>query len=192
MFWKKKPKVQQQDPIIIEWPLPTFKYHKDPIKTGVIKEETIICECCGKQSRYKYEGPIYSIEEINTICPYCISDGTMYKKYDAQFSDFYQGDVDQKHINEFLHHNPGYTSWQTNEVPVHCKDFTEFIGYVGYKEIQEMGLEATLQSQIESNSKELCQNIEDFKNAFVNNGQIQGYLFRCLTCKKYILHVDFT
>ena len=44
-------------------PLPIFKYHPDPLKTGSIKPSSAECACCGTSRGYIYAGPVYTIEE---------------------------------------------------------------------------------------------------------------------------------
>ena len=63
-------------------------------------------------------------------------------------------------------------------------DFCEFIAYVGWKEIVEMGLENSVEFTSES------EGYSEHKEHIINGSSCQGYLFRCLNCKKYILYVD--
>lgn len=60
----------------------------------------------------------------------------------------------------------------------------QFIAYVGWKEIIEMGLENSVEFATEA------EGYSEHKECIVNGSSCQGYLFRCLNCKKYILYVD--
>lgn len=62
--------------------LPFFKYYPDPLKTGEFEtDETVTCECCGKETDVYYTGPFYSVEDIEYLCPECIANGKASKKY---------------------------------------------------------------------------------------------------------------
>ncbi|QDQ02604.1 CbrC family protein [Lysinibacillus fusiformis] len=58
-----------------------------------------------------------------------------------------------------------------------------FIGYVGWSEIVEKGIEDEIE-----NFTEMA--IEDLQLYLINDGQLQGYLFQCLECGKYCLYAD--
>ena len=45
---------------------------------------------------------------------------------------------------------PCYRGWQQEYWPAHCGDFCEFIAYVGWKEIVEMGLENSVEFATEA------------------------------------------
>ena len=57
--------------------LPTFRYHPDPMDTGAFEEseEGVLCDCCGKTTHIFYTGPFYAEEDIEYLCPECISSG---------------------------------------------------------------------------------------------------------------------
>ncbi len=98
--------------------LPSFQYHPDPIATGAIKASDEVCECCDKPRGYIYTSTIYAEEEIEFICPWCISDGSAANKYDGLFSDNYplqESGVSQEAISEVCERTPGYNSWQQEE-----------------------------------------------------------------------------
>lgn len=172
--------------------IPNFRYHPDPIKTGAFKEgEEQKCDCCGKPTKIVYNSPFYTAcDDIDCICPECISSGAAALKFDGEFQDADSvGDVsDPSKLDELIHRTPGYIGWQQEYWLAHCDDFCAFIGYVGWDDIVEMGLEA----QIEKNyNKEInFFDFNDVKENMINNGSMQGYLFQCLHCKEYFLYVD--
>ncbi len=65
--------------------LPKFKYHPDPIKTGAFVKSDKTCESCSTNRGYIYTGSIYCTQNVNSICPWCISDGSAAKKFKATF-----------------------------------------------------------------------------------------------------------
>lgn len=67
--------------------LPYFKFHPEPLKTGAIVVEAITCECCGKDSDYRYDGPFYSEKEVTDLCPDCIANGQAATRFDGCFTE---------------------------------------------------------------------------------------------------------
>lgn len=171
--------------------IPTFKYHPDPLGTGAfIKGEPQICECCGKETEIWYEGPFYSEEEIECLCPECIASGKAAEKFDGMFQDDFslEKKLEPEKIDELIHRTPGYMGWQQEFWLAHCDDYCAFVGYVGWKEIVDMGLEKEIE---ETYDKKLDYfEFEDIKKNLQNGGSMQGYLFRCLHCKKHFLYID--
>jgi uncharacterized protein CbrC (UPF0167 family) len=60
--------------------LPIFKYHPDPIKTGAIEVTSATCECCGIAQGFRATSTIYAKEQVETICPWCIANGSAAEK----------------------------------------------------------------------------------------------------------------
>ena len=66
--------------------LPKFRYHPDPLETGsFIEGEAKICPCCGKESSTYYAKSPYAQDDVDYLCPVCISNGEAAKKFDAEF-----------------------------------------------------------------------------------------------------------
>lgn len=78
--------------------LPRFPYHRDPIASGSVRESNAACECCGKSRGVLYKGVVYSLHTVESLCPWCIADGTAEHKYDASFFDAYFCDENRKCI----------------------------------------------------------------------------------------------
>jgi len=170
--------------------LPKFKYHPNPIETRAFETvETVICDCCGKQTRIYYTGPFYAVDEVEYLCPDCIASGKAAKKFNGEFQDnrFIDQVDDEEKVDELIHRTPGYSGWQQEDWLAHCKDFCEFIGYVGWNELVEMGIADEVLVDYKENG---VYSIENVKNHLVNGGAMQGYLFRCLHCGKYRIHID--
>ena len=166
-----------------------FKYHPDPLKTGAFKDDKAeICDCCKKSTNIYYEGPFYSSEEVKHLCPTCISTGEASKKFDGEFQDPASCDKVPKkeYVEELCRRTPGYRGWQQEYWLAHCDDFCAFIGYVGWNDLIEMGIDEQIEKDYIENGD---MNIEIIKKC-VSNGQLQGYLFQCLTCGQYRLYVD--
>lgn len=67
--------------------IPKFKYHLDPIGTGAFHQgEERTCDCCRRKTNIWYELPFYTTEDdIECICPVCISTGEAAEKFEGSF-----------------------------------------------------------------------------------------------------------
>lgn len=189
-------------------PLPAFKYHPAPLDTGAFKQDkTVTCDCCGQQTTTYYTSPFYSAEHIEYLCPWCIADGQAAQKFGGCFQDessIENGEVEYDADGEFsgvrnpypqdkedilIKQTPGYCGWQQEYWLAHCGDFCAFIGYVGWDEIKNrLGEFADLAGDCEAFGMES----ESLEKYLRNNGDCQGYLFRCLDCGKLRLWADFS
>ena len=172
--------------------LPLFRYHPDPLSTGAVKQEKITCPVCKRTRAYYYDGPFYSEEEIEKICPWCIKDGTAAYKFDGCFVDIPSESekCDRLKLEELCYRTPSYTAWQQADWPTHCNDFCAFIAYVGWKELEERDLLEELEPDINRLIEEYGTSREQFAGWLRNDGDMQGYLFRCLHCRKHRLFCD--
>lgn len=174
--------------------LPTFRYHPKPLQTGAftVCEDGEKCDCCGKTTKFVYTNPFYAEEEVDCLCPACIASGKAAKKFDGYFQDpesLDEGVADASKLAELTQCTPGYNSWQQERWRVHCGDFCAFVGYVGKKEIEEMGILEELLAddiwfEISDDPRELIDVLE-------KDGRVQGNLFQCLHCGRYLIWVDF-
>ncbi len=170
--------------------IPTFKYNPDPIKLGVIKQEATICPSCGESRDYLYDGPFYSEEEVEGICPWCIADGLAADRFDGEFQDSASCESVEKkeYIDELVHKTPGFVAWQQEQWLSHCGDFCAIVEYVGWKEIEH--LEDELAEDIEAICTDFGLTKDEFKRALKKDGNLQGYLFRCIHCNTHRLYAD--
>ncbi len=173
--------------------LPFFKYHPDPLATGAFTQADPpkTCQCCGKPAPVYYEGPFYSVEDVFCLCPDCIASGQAARKFQGEFQDpcsVDEGVQDLAKLEELICRTPGYRGWQQEHWRAHCGDYCAFLGYVGYRELKQMGIvEQVLE---DSMWEEWCEAPEELLHALDNGGSVQGYLFRCLHCGKYLLWID--
>ena len=55
--------------------LPVFKYHPQPLDTGVFSQrKTVTCACCEQLTDVYYTNPFYTTADVDTLCPWCIAD----------------------------------------------------------------------------------------------------------------------
>ncbi len=170
--------------------LPTFRYNPHAVRLGIIKKETTNCPVCGQDRDYVYEGPFYSVDEVEGICPWCIKDGSAAEKYEGEFQDSAScEDVDDdEYLIELTTRTPGYSGWQQERWLSHCGDFCALQDYVGWAEIKDLKEELTDDLKQITDDYGLTQ--AQLEKSLLKHGSMQGYLFQCLHCKKHRLAVD--
>ena len=94
---------------------------------------------------------------------------------------------DDERLDELIHRTPGYHGWQQEYWRAHCGDYCAFLGYVGYKELEQMGI---VDEVLDDTIWKEWMKPETMLRNMVDGGSVQGYLFRCLHCGKYRLWVD--
>ncbi|MDO4258294.1 MAG: CbrC family protein [Actinomycetaceae bacterium] len=161
--------------------LPTFRYHPDPVGSGVFAQALdFICDCCEKPRQWRYKAGFYSVDEAE-ICPWCIADGSAYEKYDADFiDDFIDDDPEpsEESENEVRHRTPSYSSWQGEMWRTHCGEAMAFMGYVSWDDVKD--------NQELVDSFELDDVVQDMSV----DGDLTGYLFQCLHCGMQLGYSD--
>ena len=168
--------------------LPQFRYYPDPVGTGAFEEgEEKTCPCCGKKSTVYYSTMPYCIENVENLCPLCISNGEAAKKYDATFIQDaeWKGEPDKEKDEELFCRTPGYISWQGEYWLSCCDDYCAYLGTVGTRELKAMDIADEVFEEYEARNE-----FEDVREYLVKDGSLCGYLFRCLHCGKYHLWVD--
>ncbi|MDR2932383.1 MAG: CbrC family protein [Oscillospiraceae bacterium] len=184
--------------------MPYFKYHPDPIRTGVFQTgQTVACSCCGKET------DIWLKSEH--ICPDCIHSGKAYDKfgadsnlnsvydYNTDYREQYTGMIDEANIEELLHRTPGYLCNQYPVWPVHCNDFCAYIMTVHEGNLIQMGILEEIKTYLRKEgafdegdygTEMRLKNPEAYAESILIGG-CDRYLFRCLHCRKYLLRYDY-
>lgn len=187
---KTKEERQQDQSKWAKQGLPSFRYHPNPMETGAFQEsrEGVICDCCGQTTHIYYGAPFYAVEDIDHLCPQCISSGKAAEKFGGSFQDdcsLDEGVDDPGKLDELIHRTPGYCGWQQEYWRAHCGDYCAFLGYVGARELRVLGvLEDVLDDPMWDEEQK-----ERIRES-VNGGHVQCYLFQCLHCGKHLLWMD--
>ena len=169
--------------------LPVFKYYPDPLGQGEFKDDVeVTCDCCGQATDVYYDGSFYARDGVEYLCPWCIADGSAAEKYDGSFIDDCGEVSDPEKTDELTCRTPSYMGWQQEQWLACCDDYCAFIAYVGWKEIEEMGLADEI---AETYLKDIVMiDLETLKERMFKGSCLQGYLFRCLHCGKHYLYAD--
>jgi uncharacterized protein len=175
--------------------LPAFRYHPDPLASGSVIRSDAICECCGEQRGYRYDGPVYTEAVLESgLCPWCIADGSAHQRFGAIFVDTeaFPETTPPAVVDEITQRTPGYSTWQSERWPECCGDATAFVGPMGIQEIREKyrELEGSLLNHIiyemgisGGTATRLLASLERDKGP-------TAYLFRCLHCGTHLFHID--
>ncbi len=163
-----------------------FKYHPNIYENDIITKEIGVCQCCEKTVS-EYCNKLYAIETVRIICLECVANGKAAEKFDGQFIQDAEIDKvdDPSKSDELFNKTPGYRSWQGENWLACCNDFCAFIGDVGTKELEEMGIDDEVLAEHEEVSGYFVA-----REYITKKGNCAGYLFQCLHCKKYHLGVD--
>ena len=173
--------------------IPGFRYHPNPIATGNVEPSDTVCISCGQNRGYIYTGPVYAKGNLReSICPFCIADGSAAKKYNAIFSDDYpliKVGISEEIIDEVTKRTPGYISWQQEVWLTCCEDACEFHGDAPKSELRNLD-EETLErflSEIEWSAEEWKEFVPHYEPGC--NPAI--YKFKCRHCKLTHYGMDF-
>lgn len=135
---------------------------------------------------------IYAEEEVESICPWCISDGSAASKYDGAFVDDYplrRSSLSEEVISEVCERTPGYNSWQQEQWQSHCNDACEFHG-----DAEKSDLESLSGTKFdEFLRKELIKPEfwAEILEGYEKGGSPAVYKFRCRKCHESIYTMDF-
>jgi uncharacterized protein CbrC (UPF0167 family) len=177
--------------------LPKFKYHPDPVGTGHIEESDTECVCCGQARGYIYVGPVFAQDELDdSICPWCIQDGSAYEEFNASFTDEdgfttaegEPADLPEEVVDEVAHRTPGFTGWQQERWLACCDDAAAFIGQAGHAELKSKYRDAIPGLRAESGLDD--EEWESFYQSLTKEGSPTAYVFRCLHCRQYLAYAD--
>lgn len=175
--------------------LPTFRYHPDPIATGSVEASAKQCKCCDQQRGYIYVGPIYSAEALESVCPWCIADGSAHEKFAAEFTDAAGvGDnsapaVPLSVIEQVAFRTPGFTGWQQERWLGCCGDAAAFVGRAGQAELEKKWPDAIPSIQEECGMTD-GEDWEGYFGALDIEGSPTAYIFQCLHCNSRLGYSD--
>ena len=161
-----------------------FKYNPNYNSIGILVRKKGKCQCCGNEVN-EYIDSMYSSSKIECICIGCVSNGNASELFDGTFIQDAEYVEDEEKRNELFKRTPGYISWQGEHWLACCNDYCAYIGTVGTKELEELGI---VDEVIDEYEKE--NNCSDIRKYLTKDGSVCGYLFKCLNCGKYRLWVD--
>jgi uncharacterized protein len=173
--------------------LPEFPYHPDPLVTGFVEGSEATCLSCNQGRGFIYTGPVYAADEFTeSICPWCIADGSAAARFEAMFTDDQPipEDVPAEVVNVVTTRTPGFGGWQQEHWLYHCADGAAFLGVVGWPELQ--GDPEAVETLRRNNAGHgwSPEQVEEYLRALDKNGSPAAYLFKCRHCDARLAYSD--
>lgn len=173
--------------------LPKFKYHPDPLATGMVQASQAQCACCNRVRGFMYVGPVYGeiVLPESSLCPWCIADGSAAQELGVSFADSHplqEAGIAQEIIDEVNLRTPAFTSWQQEEWLTHCGDACEFLGDASASDIAGATQESKQAWQRHFGLAESAW--DELTQSYVPGGDQAFYKFRCLHCKAVLFGWD--
>ena len=165
-----------------------FKYHPNLYNDDVLVRNEGICNCCGNTVS-EYIETAYSKMDLDCICLSCVHDGSAAEKFDAEFVQDAEDIFDQEKREELFKRTPGYVSWQGEYWLACCGDYCAYLGTVGIKELEELGIKDEVLNDYASKIY-MPYPLDLINDNLYKDGDFTGYLFRCLHCGKYRIYID--
>lgn len=168
--------------------LPEFRYHADPLQSGVISASSEVCECCGKATGYIYSGSFYAVGDESRFCPWCIADGSAARKFKGQFNDDASvglGEVELPDavVTEVSKRTPSFFSFQQEQWWAHCNDAGRFLGEIEHVDRVLLASDAALEfRQIIQSQLSAQADWQWLLNTPSGKRSMGVYVFRCLHC----------
>lgn len=165
----------------------TFRYSVNAYENGIVERGECVCECCGRKAEYTYRGSMYCPGPAVIVCVDCLAGGEAARKFDATFvrSGNTRAVRDPERIDELFHRTPGYPSRRGAYFPACCGDFCTYIGKADAEKLEETGIADEVFEDYARRGGD-----PHVRKALTAAGSTAGYLFRCIHCGKYHLHVD--
>ena len=164
-----------------------FKYFPNIYEDDALSWGEGVCQCCGKKVDCFIESA-YTEEDVYCLCLQCISDGSAAEKFDATFITEAEPVSDPEKREELFKRTPGYLAWQYEYWIACCDDYCQYLGRVGIEELDELGCKDEILD--EYCARDISYSREDVVECMYKDGDMSGYLFKCLHCGKYHLWVD--
>ncbi|MBL8755243.1 MAG: CbrC family protein [Planctomycetes bacterium] len=176
-------------------PLPTFRFHPDPVQSGAVEPSPEPCGCCGKARGHVYTGPCYVEDDFDAVlCPWCIADGSAFRRFGVTFADIEpQPDFDPRIAAELEERTPGITTWNPIDWPACCKTPMAYLEPAGHAELTARHAEltaalpawgATELDMTPDEATQLCQRLQ-------RDHAPTAHVFRCLVCRRPRAVFDF-
>ncbi|MFP5580131.1 MAG: CbrC family protein [Acidimicrobiia bacterium] len=174
--------------------IPSFRYHPDPIATGSIVASDRECEVCHRSRGFVYQGPFFAVEAVESICPWCIADGSAAAQFDGEFTDLHHigwNNVPDETRDEVLRRTPGFAGWQQETWMAHCDDAAMFLGRAGSGDLRRLGPDAidAIKSPLRD-SRWSEEDLDRYIDALDAEGEPTAYVFRCRRCASFLGYSD--
>jgi uncharacterized protein len=182
---------------VTDEPVPTFRYHPDPVGTGNVVAEDIVCGVCERARSHRYLGPYVSpdvhFENEDPLCPWCIADGSAAREWQASFvapaylSEQARAGMTGDQLAELEFRTPSFRCLQQERWLDHHGEADEYLGEIGADEYLRLPAEAQAAVR-EAAGDDPARPLADGDTVLQLRADGDGpavYLFRCLHCGRY-------
>jgi uncharacterized protein CbrC (UPF0167 family) len=175
-----------------------FRFSPNAYELGFFVAEPLVCSCCARAREWRYRGSFYTRVSDVRLCPWCVADGSAARRFDGSFSDWLGIDgvpiepnepltVDEDAAREITDRTPSYPSWQQEEWRSHCGLPCAFIGFVGVDDLPGLLSDPVFARDVDGGVGFPGDVVRSYLR---RDGDLAGYLFRCVVCEAHRLHVD--
>lgn len=175
---------------------PHFRFHPGAYET-VFEQEEGVCSCCGQNRSLKYEGPFYSQQSPDYLCPWCIASGQACETYDGELVGYTDIEgvspdpadpepaIARELLLEVALRTPGYRAWQQPVWLTHCNEPCVFLGHADRQAVEPFLTEVLpdIEGIYRNDAQWMLERMS-------TDGMISGCLFRCVRCGEHRLHMD--
>ncbi|WP_415644571.1 CbrC family protein [Stackebrandtia soli] len=177
---------------------PVFRFSPNAYELGLFEERSGRCDACDSDRELRYTASFYAVDKPDYLCPWCVADGTAARRFKGSFNDWLGIDgvpvdpdeavtVDRECASEVANRTPGYPSWQQERWRSHCGFPCAFLGYVDSTDITEYLVEPDFAADVDGGIGFPGEVLRDYLS---RDGDLTGYLFRCVVCGAHRLHAD--
>ncbi|WP_081790755.1 CbrC family protein [Deinococcus phoenicis] len=171
-----------------------FPYYADPLADGCFKQEAITCEVCEQRREWAYTGGLYAANEPDSLCPWCVADGSAAARFEGTFQDVYFSETaSTESRSAVLERTPRVVLWNPVHWPDHCGECCTYLGTLDPSAQPQLAAQESIQWE----ARDLARSIsatwtaEDLLDCAVR-GTMTLHLFRCRNCETYSLSLDGT
>jgi uncharacterized protein len=181
-----------------EQPLPRFRYHPDPVATGmVVPRGDFTCGVCRTPRDYAYIGPYvsdtYGFENGDEICPWCIAGGSAAREWSASFvaaaylSPAAQSQMSPDARAELELRTPSFLCLQQERWLDHHGEAAAYLGGIGLDEYLRLARDAqrAVRNCVGDNPDGPLRATDVVQRLRADGDGPTAYLFRCLHCDWY-------
>lgn len=176
-------------------PLPTFRFHPDPVQSGAFEASSATCGVCGRARGYAYTGPCYVEDEFDAVlCPWCLADGSAFRRFGVTFAEIEpKPGIDLAVAEEIEERTPGITSFNPIDWPVCCDAPMAYLEPAGHADIvaRHAGLAQSLVAQLAADLEVSRQEAETMFRSLDRDQSPCAHVFRCAACKRLRAEIDF-
>lgn len=176
--------------------LPEFRFHPDPLGSGCIAASSKTCRCCRLKRGWIYQGPTYAERHLtDALCPWCIADGSAYRKLDVVFLDTMgiEEETPESIVEEISTRTPGFCTYQSEKWLSCCGEPGAFVTPAGSAEIrgQFQQLEGELMTYIVHELGISGGAARQMFESLHRDRSPTAFVFQCRKCARHMGYVDY-